>query len=253
MPFFENVAAWDQSAHLLFVQLFSLRVRRGLREKKKAFKALSKCLNSRCDGRSKNKQIGNWNTCYVHWNWSWAVQHESRNWLHVWTMTSGHPRYDWAGPTTYVAWREQRRLVFLFSILSASRRQTGPNWPPSYIKANKITSCLIPLWSYVKNKAPGHACLPEISNTWEHLSPLLFSLQGCPEPNKPKFIDSWKGGGVMFVKLFSRSDKCNTISPVRAIHHCLRRQSRGKSAKRQTDMSDWAGVMGRREKTNWGN
>lgn len=43
-----------------------------------------------------------------------------------------------------------------------------------------------------------------------------------------------RGEKPIFVKSVS------SISPVKAIHHSIKRQSRGKSEKLQTDMSDWA-------------
>lgn len=52
-----DVAAWDQSTHLLFVQLFFFPFFQSPEawRRQGALKMLSKCLNSRC-GRSKSKQ-----------------------------------------------------------------------------------------------------------------------------------------------------------------------------------------------------
>lgn len=55
---------------------------------------------------------------------------------------------------------------------------------------------------------------------------------------KPSLLIDEGGKKIMFVKSVSRSDECKAICLGKAIHHGLRRQSRGKSEKRQTNMSD---------------
>lgn len=189
-----EVVAWDQSAHLLFVQLFfPPRVPRSGREKKEALKALSKFLNSRCDVRSKNEQIGKW-ICVC----ALKLKPRHATW---WQKLAACMNDDIRPPKTPLSrsyhmcsiqsvWHKHTCFFFFF-IPSVSICQTGPQWPPFYMKANKNPSCSNPQCSYMKYKAPGHA---HLLRNWKHtkyikatIAPylgFLFRSRGCPEQNK---------------------------------------------------------------------
>lgn len=211
-----EVVAWDQSAHLLFVQLFFPRVLRSGREKG-ALKALYKCLNSRCDGRSRNKQIGNWTRVRALKLKLGLAECRQKLALCVWMMTSDHPQSNWAGPTTYVAYRH--------TLLYQSARLDWTSLTSKLIKLFLVPFPGVHTWDTI----PQVMLVFWRSETYKYIravSTSYLGYTGCPEKNKTKFID--RGGKIMFVKSVSRGDECKAISPLKAIHHSLRRQSRGK-------------------------
>lgn len=127
-----EVVAWDQSTHLLFVQLqtafFFFFFKAVLRTRQKGPRQY---LKSRCDGRSKNKQIGN-------------RKHETeagptecmREW---WHQTTHNPTKQ-VQPHSVSVLLLRHMLIFLHFILSVSLCQTGPK------------ACSIPQCSYMEYK-----------------------------------------------------------------------------------------------------
>lgn len=113
-------------------------------------------------------------------------------------------------------------------------------------------ACSIPQCSYMEYKAPGHACLLQrwihtnyikATMTTSYLGSYFGYMLSTAKQNLVYIV--W-GGKLIFVKSVSRGDECKTICPVKAIHHSIKRQSRGKVRNfRQT----WA--IGSKEKTNW--
>lgn len=164
-----EVVAWDQSAHLLFVQLFFPRVLRSGGEKG-PLKAFAHCLNSRCDGRSRNKQIGELNTCTVRALKPKLALAACRQKLAPCVKDDIRPPTIQRSRSDHICsiqlsvcllhplLTHTHTLVFPF-ITPVSVCQTGLNRPSSYIIANKTVSCPIPRGSHMRFKTLDHARL----------------------------------------------------------------------------------------------
>lgn len=229
IPFFENGSGGPGSEHTSVVYTAILLLESRGAEEKRHFEG---ALNSRCDGRSKYKLIGDWNTCM--WSETEArlcrAKDETGLMCKEWHQTTRNPTEQVQPHTSHSP------RVLLSSSAALLYSKTEPNSPLFHLKA----SCS-PLEGSYKQSPESQLFSDEAPKyIWAVLLSLfrLFSWYRGKKQNPVYWVKNktvcWTSCvGMMNVTLLARYKQSITTSEGRA---------RKKGAKRQTDMSDRAQV-----------